>query len=536
MSLLTMLGRRVSSAQLSVFRLQDSAPHSRSRSSRHVAVETIQMRARLSTAGYRRFFSVSAGLALVACAEPTALPPAAVTPAPRISSANPVSEGFIVVLSGNTKFAAARIGSRLSAIVPSIAGSSVGGGATITSRLPSVNGVVVTGVANASDIPIGDGVVSVVPNYVQDIIDPTPSFTLGMLETVDAEQTPTGTDQSSAGFFANNTQWGYKKISANRAWIPSHGGLGAKVCLVDSGIDPGHQSFIGKSILSTSMLANSNAADSNGHGSHTAGTISTNGFGAASVAPDASLMTAKVFNAAGGGATTAVVLSAVQWCTDNGADVINMSLGFTGGINRAANTANGFIAIYEAGLDYATSRGVLIVASAGNDAATLPNATNIWLPAEAPGVVSVAATSPTTVLPAFGANLTWQAPGTAFDGIASYSNRGTFPSVAVSAPGGDRLTAAWPVQSLILSVCSRFFNPACAAGNVFLYNAGTSMAAPHVSGVAALIRSRFASTPRSLTLRNKIESCLYKTVDNIGSTSTFGKGRVNAYKATTTPC
>jgi len=491
------------------------------------------MRARLSTAGYRRLFSVSAGLALVACAEPTAVPPAASAPAARISSANPVSDGFIVVLAGSSKFAAARIGSRLSAIVPSTGGSAVGG-ATITGRLSSMNAVVVTGIANASDIPIGDGVLSVVPNYVQDIIDPAPAFTLGLLETADAEQQPTGTDQSSAGFFANNTQWGYKKISANRAWVPSHGGLGAKVCLVDSGIDAGHQTFIGKSIVSTSMLANSSPVDSNGHGSHTAGTVSTNGIGAASVAPDASLMTAKVFNAAGGGASTAVVLGAVQWCADNGADIINMSLGFTGGVPRAPNQA--FIAFYEAGLDYATSRGVLIIASAGNDATTLPHPTNIWLPAEAPGVVSVAATSPTTALPAFGANLTWQAPGSAFDGLASYSNRGTFPSVAISAPGGDRLTAAWPVQSLILSACSRFFNPACAGGNVYLYNAGTSMAAPHVSGVAALIRSRFASTPRSLTLRNKIESCLYKAVDNIGPNTTFGKGRVNAYKATTMPC
>ena len=130
----------------------------------------------------------------------------------------------------------------------------------------------------------------------------------------------------------------------------------------------------------------------------------------------------------------------------------------------------------------------------------------------------------------------WQAPGAAFDGIASYSNRGVFPSVAVSAPGGNRPVAAWPIQSLILSVCSRFYNPACINGNVFLYNAGTSMAAPHVSGVAAVIRARYPSSARSLALRNRIESCLYKSVNNIGSTSTFGKGRVNAYKAATMPC
>ena len=72
---------------------------------------------------------------------------------------------------------------------------------------------------------------------------------------------------------------------------------------------------------------------------------------------------------------------------------------------------------------------------------------------------------------AFGNNLTWQSPGAAFDGIASYSNRGPVPSVDISAPGGDRLTAAWPSQSLIVSPCSRQFLSGttfpCAAGNFF---------------------------------------------------------------------
>jgi subtilisin family serine protease len=62
------------------------------------------------------------------------------------------------------------------------------------------------------------------------------------------------------------------------------------------------------------------------------------------------------------------------------------------------------------------------------------------------------------------------------------------------------------------------------------------MASPHVAGVAALIRARWPSTPRSATLRNKIESCLYRSVDNIGSNAIFGRGRVNAYKAVTQPC
>lgn len=447
---------------------------------------------------------------------------------------NPPQDGFIVILKPGASLAQARTGARLGSVAPR-GMATAAREAVIGDVVPSINGVVVRGIANAMDLA-GDDVDQVIPNYVADIIEPTP--TADLVAETDISAGPTGTDQSAAFFFANNTQWGYKKISANRVWVPSRGGAGAKVCIVDSGIDAGHSSFIGKSIVSTSFIANSPPqVDSVGHGSHVAGTISTNGFGAASVAPDASLMTAKVFNGLGGGGSAAVIIAAVQWCADNGADVINMSLGFTGGIPTTA--ANGpFIAAFEAGLDYATSRGVLIVAAAGNDGATLPAAGLIFLPAEAPGVTSVAATAPTTSLAPFPAN--WVVPGAGFDGIASFSNRGTAPSVDISAPGGDRLAASWPTQSLIISVCSRQFLSGtsfpCAAGNSFLFEAGTSMASPHVAGVAALIRARWPSTPRSAALRNKIESCLYRSVDNVGSTSIFGRGRVNAYKAVTQPC
>lgn len=489
-----------------------------------------RMRARI-----RNISLFASGLVLAACSDVNT-PVGPKTPALTVAQAkNPRFDGYIVILKPGSSLSAARTGARLSTVVPRGL-STAARDAIVTSVVPSINGIVVRGVASAEDIT-GNDVDQVIPNYEADIIEPTPTGAEFIAEANPA-LAPTGTDQSTAGFFANNTQWGYKKISANRAWVPSRGGAGAKVCITDSGIDPGHQAFIGKTIISTSFIANSPpGVDSVGHGSHVAGTISTNGSGAASVAPNVTLMTAKVFNGRGGGATTAVILSAVAWCADNGADVINMSLGFTGGIPTTPGNAS-FIAAFQAGLDYATSRGVLIVASSGNDGVTLPAAGLIFLPAEASGVTSVAATAPTTSLAPFPAN--WINPGAGFDGIASYSNRGAAPSVDISAPGGDRLTAAWPTQSLIISACSRQFLSGisfpCAAGNLYLFEAGTSMASPHVAGVAALIRARWPSTPRSAALRNKIESCLYKSVDNVGSTAIFGRGRVNAYKATTQPC
>ena len=474
----------------------------------------------------RRILTLSSAAALVACSDtapPTASTPVETAPAVAARTAPPFSS-YIVVYKDGTGLQAPQAGARITASMQAMPEG------VIVETLESLNAIVVAGAAPEKLQAMAD-VQAVVPNYEHQIIDPAPSA--ATITTITDAQ-PTGTNQSGAFFFGNNTQWDMKRVQVDRAWIPSRGGLGSKVCIVDSGIDAGHSSFIGKSIVATSLLPNSSPVDSNFHGSHVAGTISTNGFGNASMTPDASLMVAKVFNAAGGGATTAIVLGAVQWCADNGADVINMSLGFTGGVPRAGNQA--FIAFYQAGLDYATSRGVLIVAAAGNDAAVLPHATNIWLPAEASGVVSVAATGPASDLTPFGLNAIWNIPGASFDGIASYSNRGTFPSVAVSAPGGNRPSGTWPVQSLIISPCSRFAHPSCVSGNNFAFAAGTSMASPHVAGLAALIRGRWPTAVRGTTLRNRIEQCIYRSTDVIGSASTFGRGRINAYKAMTMPC
>jgi subtilisin family serine protease len=485
----------------------------------------------------RNTLSLLAGAVTVAACSDPHTPTLPATPAAH-AAATPRSDGYIVILKNAANFNRLRPGARLGNVVP-LDPSSMAQDAIVTDVVPSINGFVVRGAATANDIS-GDDVADVIPNYVAEISDPAPDAS--SVASPDFVLDPTGSDQSGAFFFANNTQWGYKKVSANRVWVPSRGGAGAKVCIVDSGIDAGEAEFVGKPIQGISFIANSSPfTDTSGHGSHVSGTVSTNGFGGASVAPDVSLMMAKVFNGAGGGGTAAVLLNAVAWCADNGADVINMSLGFTGGIPTAANPT--FIAAFEAGLDYATSRGVLIVASAGNEGLTLPAPDLTFLPSEAPGVVSVAATGPNANLAPFGNNAIWAVPGPAFDGIASYSNRGPVPSVDISAPGGD-VFSGWPTQSRIYSVCSRQFNfgtptvPSfpCAGDNFWVGLVGTSMASPHVAGIAALIRARWPASVRSPALRNKIESCLFRSVDNIGSTSIFGRGRVNAYKAVTQPC
>ena len=475
-----------------------------------------------------------AGVVLTGCSESTPTRPLVSSPTTVAAVHNPPSAGSIIIFkkSNTTSLRSARVGSRLGNLIGTGASSSAQD-AVITSVIPHFNAIAVSGTVSASDV---GGDVTVVPNYIADMVDPVPSEQLQTMP-IEMMNDPLGTDQSGASLFAANWQWDMKRISVNRAWVPSRGGAGSKVCIIDSGIDPGHVVFVGKSITSTSFVTNSAAqTDTNGHGSHVAGTVSTNGVGLSSVVPNASLMTAKVFAGSGGASTTAV-WNGILWCADNGADVINMSLGFTGGIPVAGN--EDFIAFYQEVLDYASDLGVVIVAAAGNDGVTMPVAGRIFIPAEMGRVTSVAATGPTGNFSPCCATATWAAPGAGFDGIASYSNRGPVPSVDISAPGGDFATG-WPNQSLITSVCSRQFRSGntfpCAGGGSVLFEAGTSQASPHVAGVAALIRARWPSTVRSVTLRNKIESCLYRAVDNVGSTSIFGRGRLNAYKAATQAC
>lgn len=442
----------------------------------------------------------------------------------------PRSDGYIVVLkpASSASLSRMRPGARLANL---IAVDDKARDGVVGDVIPKLNAFVVRGVTNADDLASAD-VEAVIPNYEADIIDPVMA-SAGLVAEASGPLEPSGSNPSGAFFFANNTQWGLKKSAANRVWAPSRGGAGTRACIIDSGIDAGHPEFAGKILMSTTFVANSAAGlDSNAHGTHVAGIVTNRGIGGGSVAPDAMLMTAKVFAGNGGGGSTSAIANAVIWCTDNGADIINMSLGFTGGIPRTAANQP-LIDFMQAVVDYATSRGVVVITSAGNDAATMPSSTLIFLPAEANGATAVASTGPSSDLTPFGINAVWSAPGTEFEGISSFSNRGPAPSVDLSAPGGNRPFATWPVQGLILSVCSR---QACGNPNVYVYFAGTSQAAPHVTGVAAIIRGRFPATPRSTAFRAKIESCLYRSVDNIGSTNIFGRGRVNAYKAATQPC
>jgi subtilisin family serine protease len=399
--------------------------------------------------------------------------------------------------------------------------------------------------------------------------------------------TPEGSDASAAPWYASGVQWDMRAIGLTSAvWTGSSGGAGARACIIDSGIDPLHQELSGKVVADTSFVTTATVAspaplDSNGHGTHVASTVGGRGVVAGGVAPDASLMTAKVF-AATGGTPVLRVVNAITWCTDNGAHVINMSLG---GIRYFAPGTDVLTlsdaAAYAAAAEYATSRGVVVVASAGNSNLRLQSgsaAQQATLPAQVPGIMIVGATGPLSRVGQWSVNgetVTLPLPAPAYDpfdpeqvwqgvdGKAFYSNFG--PLVTVFAPGGRggvpagyrnrivadlsgvRVQQTGSVNDNIWAACSRYATytgslnvgggpgpgAQCRANpssERYASLAGTSMAAPHVAGLVALLYAELGGD-RSEANRARVEQCIQSTTDVIGPAAIFGGGRVNAARA-----
>lgn len=197
--------------------------------------------------------------------------------------------------------------------------------------------------------------------------------------------------------------------------------------------------------------------DDNSHGTHVAGTIAqttNNGIGVAGIAYNVSLMPVKVLGADGSGSISGIA-NGIRWAADHGAHVINMSLG--------TSASPLLLTALQDAVRYAHGKGVLLVAASGNAGAASP-----MYPAAYPEVIAVGATK-----------LDRQ--------LASYSNRGN----ELCAPGGTSTGEDLDGDSSPDMILQNTFNPntrdVCVFGDWFF--AGTSMAAPHVSAVAALVKS-----------------------------------------------
>ena len=303
-------------------------------------------------------------------------------------------------------------------------------------------------------------------------------------------------------------QWGMAKIQAPLAWNRTHGQTGRLIAILDSGLNDlgadASSEFAAKVAARRDFTGSASGTDDLlGHGTHVAGiaaAITNNAQGVAGMSFSSNLLVGKVINDNNEG-TMSQAIDGIYWAADQHASVINMSFGSTSGQDCDPSwwedlTDSGTNELRDA-INYAWNHNAVVVASAGNDG----NTQQLW-PAACPNVLSVANTDMN-------------------DDMNPGSSHGTW--VDVAAPG----TAVWSTAVPGGAKCQS----GMVAGSPFANCTGTSMAAPHVSGLAALVESSCSlSNPAQVVAR------ITSTADAIAGTGTNWQfGRVNALRAVCYP-
>ncbi|MEH2170954.1 MAG: S8 family peptidase [Nostoc sp.] len=255
--------------------------------------------------------------------------------------------------------------------------------------------------------------------------------------------------------------WGADLVKAPEVWAHGYTGKGVVVAVVDTGVDYNHEDLKNNIWTNSKEIAgngidddgngyvddnygwnfadqNNNTLDDNGHGTHVSGTIAgeNNNYGVTGIAYDAKIMPVKALDSSGSGSYSSIS-KGIRYAVDNGANVINLSLG-GGSSNRTLESA----------IDYASSKGVIVVMAAGNDGDSSPDYPARYASKSGIAVGAVDKNS----------------------NLADFSNRsGTNEIAYVTAPG--------------VKVYSSVPN------NQYATYSGTSMAAPHVAGIVALMLS-----------------------------------------------
>jgi len=274
------------------------------------------------------------------------------------------------------------------------------------------------------------------------------------------------------------TQWGLTQIDAPNAWNVTTSLSDVKIAILDTGVDRNHEDLAIKIAASKNFTKSRTVDDLYGHGTHVAGiaaAVTNNAKGVAGVGYNCRIMNGKVLNDSGVGYNSWIA-NGITWAANNGAKVINLSLGGSYPSVTLENAVN-----------YAWGKGVVVVAAAGNGGSTAAS-----YPAYYNNCIAVSATDSN-------------------DTKASWSNYGSW--VDVAAPG--------------VNIFSTLPNHKNRISTILNYGklSGTSMATPFVAGEAALIWSTSYGTSNN-SVRNRIENT---AVNPDGTGSTYG--RINAFSA-----
>ncbi len=375
------------------------------------------------------------------------------------------------------------------------------------------------------------------PNYVRKveqtspILGPPPLPSWPYVLPNDAYVDPNHTNTWTKGAWgqAYEDMWGLKKIQADKAWRLSLG-EGAIVAVIDTGVDHTHEDISGNIWINTrekpgngidddgngyvddvrgwDFVNDSNdPKDGFGHGTHCAGTIAAignNKIGIIGVSPKAKIMPVKGLDDFGYG-TDAALVKCIYYAANNGADILSNSWGGSGSSQVITDAVN-----------YAYAKGCVVIASAGNSSADV----KYFSPANIDKVIAVAAT---------GQN----------DKLCLFSNFGN--KIDVTAPGGDdTLTSLYANFNNVLSLLAP--NSYLAknygadiVGYKYLKLAGTSMACPHVSGLAALLIAKYPADTNKQTRGRIMETADVLSQEPLYSAGLLGSGRINSYRALSEP-
>lgn len=329
-------------------------------------------------------------------------------------------------------------------------------------------------------------------------------------------------EPENAVFYRAGFQWNMSRTDTDDAWMRRYNGIpSVRVAILDTGLDPYHQDQAGlidvvnSRAFIPSVTGPPAWQDDHYHGTHVGGIVTSNNIGTAGVAPDVTLVAVKVLGATGSGSFGAII-AGIYYSASIGVDVINLSLGAY--FPRNGNTAL-LIAALNRAVNYAHAKDVFIAAAAGNAQRDLQHDRNlIQVPCET-GVLSCISATGTRDLP------------------AAYTNYG-INGINNAAPGGDWTQHPLYPRGMVLSLCTtrsaNSWYAACrattaggvTAGRRYLWAQGTSMAAPHIAGLAAYLDSQHGGTLNGSQILTQIQL----NADDLGKPGTdeyYGKGRMN---------